>query len=270
MATIQWGSIVSDYGRIGISVNVAETSSTQATVTAEVWFWSKYSVYDSSNTYYFDWEKTTATTSKGSVSISHSVASGTGWSTSNQTKLGTFTKTYTRGTSDTSYNCAAKFTGIEADALTASSVMIATVSYTIPAKTSYTVSYNANGGSGAPSSQVKTNGVTLTLSSTTPTRTGYTFSKWNTKSDGTGTSYNAGGSYTANASVTLYAIWSARPSQSVYICDDGTVYARGYFTSTSTYIDNTGAFYAPKYTTGSSFYFASDGIVAKAFKEGTP
>jgi len=72
----------------------------------------------------------------------------------------------------------------------------------------YTVSYNANGGSGAPSSQTKTYGTALTLSSTKPTRTGYTFSKWNTKSDGSGTSYSAGGSYTANSALTLYAIWT--------------------------------------------------------------
>lgn len=71
----------------------------------------------------------------------------------------------------------------------------------------YTVSYNANGGSNPPSSQTKTYGTTLTLSSTKPTRTGYTFSKWNTKSDGSGTNYNSGASYTSNSAVTLYAQW---------------------------------------------------------------
>ena len=85
-----------------------------------------------------------------------------------------------------------------------------TVSFnvTVPAWTSYTVKYDANGGSGAPSSQTKWKGQTLTLSSTKPTRTGYTFSKWNTKSDGSGTSYNSGADYTANSGVTLYAIWT--------------------------------------------------------------
>lgn len=71
----------------------------------------------------------------------------------------------------------------------------------------YTVSYNANGGSGAPSSQTKTYGTDLTLSSTKPTRTGYTFTGWNTKADGTGTSYASGAKYTANSAVTLYAQW---------------------------------------------------------------
>jgi len=78
----------------------------------------------------------------------------------------------------------------------------------------YSVSYNANLGTGAPSPQTKTHGVALTLSSTTPTRstvgnTSYTFNGWNTASDGTGTNYSAGGSYTANAAVTLYAKWTA-------------------------------------------------------------
>ena len=49
---------------------------------------------------------------------------------------------------------------------------------------SYTVSYNANGGSGAPASQTKTYGTTLTLSSPKPTRSGYTFSGWMTANGG--------------------------------------------------------------------------------------
>ena len=105
----------------------------------------------------------------------------------------------------------------------------------------YTISYNANGGTGAPSSQTKYQGISLTLSSTKPTKsnttattnntitvsynanggsstpssgtgtqkvtttTSYTFKNWNTNSGGTGTSYNAGASYTANAGATLYA-----------------------------------------------------------------
>ncbi len=73
----------------------------------------------------------------------------------------------------------------------------------------YTVSYDANGGSGAPTAQKKAQDVTLKLSSTKPTRNGYTFSKWNTVKGGTGTNYNAGANYTANANATLYAQWTA-------------------------------------------------------------
>ena len=71
----------------------------------------------------------------------------------------------------------------------------------------YTVSYNANGGSGAPASQTKTYGTTLKLSSTKPTRTNYTFKGWATSASAITATYSAGGSYTANAAITLYAVW---------------------------------------------------------------
>lgn len=75
------------------------------------------------------------------------------------------------------------------------------------ALTSYTITYNANGGSGAPASQTKTYGSKLTLSSTKPTRTGYTFKGWGTSASATTVAYAPGAAYTANAKVTLYAVW---------------------------------------------------------------
>lgn len=87
-----------------------------------------------------------------------------------------------------------------------------------PTPVTYTVSYNANGGSGAPASQTKTQNVTLTLSSTKPTRSGYTFLGWSTSSTATYPLYYAGGSYTANASATLYAVWekNVTPAPTTY------------------------------------------------------
>ena len=38
---------------------------------------------------------------------------------------------------------------------------------------------------------------------------GKSFSKWNTKADGTGTDYAAAGTYTANADLKLYAVWAS-------------------------------------------------------------
>ena len=86
----------------------------------------------------------------------------------------------------------------------------------------YTVTYNANGGTSAPAAQTKTHDVALTLSSTVPTRTGYTFAGWNTSADGSGTSYASGASYTANAIVTLYAKWTANTYTVTYNANGGT------------------------------------------------
>lgn len=85
-----------------------------------------------------------------------------------------------------------------------------TFDVTVPAWTSYTVSYNANGGSGAPSSQTKWKDQTLTISSTKPTRTGYAFKGWAlTKEDANNGTwyYQAGGSCGKNENLTLYAVW---------------------------------------------------------------
>lgn len=85
---------------------------------------------------------------------------------------------------------------------------IPTAYITIPAIEHHTVSYNANGGSGAPSSQTKWYGTVLTLSSTRPTRTGYTFQGWATSASGA-VAYQPGGQYGADSDVTLYAVWKA-------------------------------------------------------------
>lgn len=76
----------------------------------------------------------------------------------------------------------------------------------------YTVTYSAAGGTGAPDPQTKISGQTLILSSQIPERTGYTFQYWQDKAPGTPGSgdanqYNPGGSYTMDMNVTLYAVW---------------------------------------------------------------
>lgn len=79
--------------------------------------------------------------------------------------------------------------------------------YTLPAITwEHTVSYNANGGTGAPDNQKKIYGSVLTLSSVRPTRDGYVFMGWATSSAGD-VAYMPGSTYGADADVTLYAVW---------------------------------------------------------------
>ena len=107
---------------------------------------------------------------------------------------------------------------------------------TVPAWTSYTVTYNANGGSGAPSSQTKWKGQTLTLSSTKPTRTGYSFEGWAlTKADAdAGTVYyQPGGSCGKNEDLTLYAVWEANTYKITYNANGGKL--TGASSQTKTY-----------------------------------
>lgn len=82
-------------------------------------------------------------------------------------------------------------------------------------KNTYAVKYDANGGSGAPSTQTKTEGDTLTLSSQIPTRSGYTFEGWSTSSNGS-VQYSPGGRYTLDQNITLYAVWNKNVSQPQY------------------------------------------------------
>lgn len=80
-------------------------------------------------------------------------------------------------------------------------------SYALPAITwEHTVSYNANGGTGAPDNQKKIYGSVLTLSSVRPTRDGYVFMGWATSSAGD-VAYMPGSTYGVDADVTLYAVW---------------------------------------------------------------
>ncbi len=71
--------------------------------------------------------------------------------------------------------------------------------------------------------QVKYEGVNLTLTSQEPTRSGYTFTKWNTESDGTGTNYNAGSTYVLDEDVTLYAQYVLNNYNITYALNNGTV-----------------------------------------------
>ena len=212
----KWGNTVSSKARIGIAISISNTN-TKSKVTVQVWFWSKYAVHDSNNDYYYNNNASSATSNLGSRDIYTTVSSGSGWSTTNQQKIGEATYEYDRETSNVTINCAAKLTGIDV----ASGTMTVTASYTIPALASYKITYNANGGSGAPGQQTKYYGKNLTLSSTKPSRTGHTFQGWATSSTG-GVAYAAGATYTGNAALTLYAVWKANTWTVKYDANGGT------------------------------------------------
>lgn len=78
----------------------------------------------------------------------------------------------------------------------------------------YTIVYDANGGTGAPSNTSvveSTEPAWITLSSTEPTRSNYTFLGWSKSSTATSASYSAGGRGSFySGTTTLYAVWQAQ------------------------------------------------------------
>lgn len=74
------------------------------------------------------------------------------------------------------------------------------------------VYYNANGGSGAPSTQSHWAGYSVTLRSEEPTRSGYTFLGWATSASATSATYLPGTSCPLYSTTTLYAVWKIASS----------------------------------------------------------
>lgn len=71
----------------------------------------------------------------------------------------------------------------------------------------FLITYDAVGGTGAPATQYKTPGVDIQLSSTIPTKTGFTFLGWDDSSAATTVDYHPGDTYTTDANLDLYAVW---------------------------------------------------------------
>ena len=72
----------------------------------------------------------------------------------------------------------------------------------------YTLTYDANGGTGAPLPQQAAGGSTVTVSTQMPTRTGYTFLGWHTNRNATAPAYQPGQLATMPyQNITLYAVW---------------------------------------------------------------
>ncbi|MBR5619937.1 MAG: leucine-rich repeat protein [Clostridia bacterium] len=72
-------------------------------------------------------------------------------------------------------------------------------------ETVYTLSYDANGGSGAPGTQ--TGFGTVTIPSTEPTRDGYTFLGWGLTATTSNVQYQPGTTITLVSNTVLYAVW---------------------------------------------------------------
>lgn len=139
---------------------------------------------------------------------------------SSSAKLGQYDFVVPKGTSAKSVECYAKITS-ESSYVSGTKYSDSTF-VDVGAKPTHTITYDATGGTGAPATQTKWYGESITLSSTKPTKTGHTFVNWCTNTSNTGTKYNPGDTYSSNANLTLYAIWSANTYTVTYNANGGT------------------------------------------------
>jgi len=75
-------------------------------------------------------------------------------------------------------------------------------------KATYTVTFDANSGSGSIESISAEEGSQITLPANTLAKDGFEFGGWNTAKNMTGTSYDDGTAFTLNSNLTLYARWT--------------------------------------------------------------
>jgi len=92
----------------------------------------------------------------------------------------------------------------------------------------YTVVYNANGGTGSMANTSHTYGEGSSLRTNSFTHSGYTFTGWNTKEDGTGTTYANNAvvtdlTTTAGGTVTLYAQWGEATYTVIFNLNGGSI-----------------------------------------------
>lgn len=99
----------------------------------------------------------------------------------------------------------------------------ASASISIPARWTYSITYNGNGATGGTTSTgTKTDGETYYISANGYTRTGYDFVGWNTDSSATTAQYSPGQAYTTNAALSLYAIWKLKTYAVTYNGNEAT------------------------------------------------
>lgn len=111
-----------------------------------------------------------------------------------------------------------------------------------PTPTTYTVTFNPNGGKVAPASKTVASGADIG-SLPTPTREGYDFLYWSTKTGNGGIALTGGGKFFVEENLTLYAIWKEHtdtietpPKQTYTVTlDNGSTCKQIIVTNGSTY-----------------------------------
>ena len=117
-----------------------------------------------------------------------------------------------------------------------------------------TISYDLNGGTGRLGAQVLNGKYGTPLWPFIPSRSGYRFVEWNTKSDGTGISYQPSSYLSNDTDLTIYAIWTTAsyPSQDIFLYHDARCCSQEYIEGESAFsIDNNGKVRASTFTESS-------------------
>ena len=125
------------------------------------------------------------------------------------------------------------------------------------------ITYNANGGSGAPAVSKLCKYVSGNLSSTAPTRAGFQFLGWATSSSATTATYAAGAAITPTGDMTLYAVWkglgSTIASLTNSVATQGTFnltatrYNSAYYSKVTFKVNNTTLATTDKFTTNLTY-----------------
>lgn len=218
MATLKTSTYhaIGTYGRVYGAMDYAVTTGNTAYTITLSWLgegWTSSSSY--SSTYSQSNAASLVGKVNGTQKISASITGNRSYTVSSagyswhRGWSGTSTTTINRTTSSQSIPVVVTYT-------VSGTTHTGTVNVTVPALDSYTVTYNGNGNTGGtvPAKQTKYYNQSLTLSSSQPTKTGYTFLGWGTSSTATTATYCTGSShttnttYTSNSAITLYAIWS--------------------------------------------------------------
>lgn len=126
----------------------------------------------------------------------------------------------------------------------------------------YTVTYDACGGTGGPGPQTQILGTAMTLSAQIPIREGYTFLGWTDEQAGSFAKYGPGSSLISDRNLTLYAVWrqSTAPAQTLEIenMPQRILYLIGEE------LDTTGLSLRVTYADGSS-HIVTEGFTADGF-----
>ncbi len=175
-------------------------SRTKGSSTTDVKPGDSYNYWKSNDVFYPVWQATEYT-------ITYEGLGGATHSNPATYTVETETITFTNPNERTGYT----FAGWNPASIAKGSTGNKTVTATWTANT-YTVTFNANGGSGTMDPQTVEHNVPEALNANTFTPpTGLSFAGWNTAPDGTGTSYTNSQSVTLTADLTLYAQWAEEP-----------------------------------------------------------